>query len=126
VRSKAVLAVAALVAAGAMVVAGPAGAGGGAETTVTIKAPGGEVFGEVKSPKPERCASNRKVTLFQVKGGSPGGGDDVKRGTDIAQANNDGYEYNMGNPGVTGKKVYTKVNKIQGCQCDRSKVIRAG
>ena len=53
-RGKAVLAVAALAAAGALVSTGAAGAGGGAETKVTIKAPGGEVYGKVKSPKPRQ------------------------------------------------------------------------
>jgi hypothetical protein len=126
VRGKAVLAVAALATAGALVLTGAAGAGSGAETKVTIKAPGGEVYGKVKSPKPQRCAADRKVTGWRVKGGSPGGGDDIKFGTDNAQANDDSYEWNLGNPGVSGKRIYAKVNKIPGCQGDRSRVIRAG
>lgn len=125
-RSKAVLTIAVLAAAGAVVTSGAAGAGSGAETKVTIKAPGGDVYGTVKSPKPERCAAGRKVTGWRVKGGSPGGGDDIKFGTDTAQANNDGYEWNMGQPGVSGKKIYAKAAKIPGCQGDRSKVIVAG
>ena len=66
------------------------------------------------------------MTGLRVKGGSPGGGDDIKFGTDIAEANGDGYEWNFGNPGVSGKRIYAKANKIAGCQGDRSKVIRAG
>jgi hypothetical protein len=125
-KGKAVLTIAVLAVAGAVMATGAAGAGSGAETTVTIKAPGGEVFGTVKSPKPERCAAGRKVTGWRVKGGSPGGGDDIKFGTDTAQANGGGYQWNLGNPGQTGKKIYAKVAKIAGCQGDRSKVIVAG
>ena len=60
---------------------GAASAGGGnAKTKVTIKAPGGDVYGYVKSTKPNRCADDRKVKVFRQKGGEQGGGDDIKVG----------------------------------------------
>ena len=121
-RGKAVLTFAVLAAGGALMVSGTASAGGGAETKVTIKAPGGDVFGKVKSPK-ARCVEDRVVKVYRVKGGSPGGGDDIKVGTDGADADGD---WSVGQPGVSGKRIYAKVAKIQGCQKDRSKVIKAG
>jgi hypothetical protein len=127
VKGKAFMAIAALAAATGLIVTGAASAGGGGtDTKVTIKAPGGDVFGEVKSSKPNKCANGRKVKVYRQKGGAQGGGDDIKIGTDIAQANNDGYEWNIGQPGVSGKKIYARAGKIRGCQADNSKTIRAG
>lgn len=126
-KGKTFMAIAALAAAVGLVVTGAASAGGGAaETKVTIKAPGGDVFGKVKSSKPNKCASGRKVKVYRQKGGDQGGGDDIKIGTDIAQANNDGYEWNIGQPGVSGKKIYARAGKIPGCKADNSRTITAG
>ena len=95
------------------------------DTKVTIRAPGGEVYGKVKSEK-TKCKSERKVTVFQQKGGDQGGGDDIKRGTDFAEPNGPDYTWNIGNPGLTGKKIYAHVGKIPGCRGDNSKTIVAG
>jgi hypothetical protein len=127
VKGKAFMAIAALVAAAGMVVTGAASAGGGAaDTKVTIKAPGGDVYGKVKSSKPNRCANGRKVKVFRQKGGAQGGGDDIKIGSDIAQANGPDYEWNIGQPGVSGKKIYARAGKVAGCKADSSRTIRAG
>ncbi len=126
-KGKTFMAIAALAAAAGLVVTGAASAGGGgADTKVTIKAPGGDVYGKVKSSKPSKCASERKVKVYRQKGGDQGGGDDIKIGTDIAQANNNGYEWNIGQPGVSGKKIYARAGKIPGCKADNSRTIRAG
>lgn len=122
-RSKATLAVAAVV---ALVASGPAQAGGDADTKVTIKAPGSEVYGYVKSSKPNKCADDRLVKVFRQKGGEQGGGDDVKIGSDRAQANGDRYMWSIGNPGVQGKKIYAKAGRIPGCLPDASPTIVAG
>ena len=127
VKGKTFMAIAALAAAAGLVVTGAASAGGGAaDTKVTIKAPGGDVFGKVKSSKPNKCANGRKVTVFRQKGGAQGGGDDIKILTDTAQANGPGYEWAIGNPGVSGKKIYARAGKIPGCKADNSRTIRAG
>ena len=107
------------------VVATPANGRALAETKVTIRAPGGEVFGKVISEK-LKCKNNRKVTVFQQKGGEQGGGDDIKRGTDFSSANGDAYTWNIGNPGLTGKKIYAHVGRIPGCKGDNSRTIVAG
>lgn len=124
-RTKSVAGVVALVACGALALTGSAGAGGNAETTVTIQA-GGEIFGYVKSPKPNRCADGRKVTVFKQKGGAQGGGDDIKVGTDNAgEPIGDRSQWSIGNPGVTGK-VYARAGKIPGCQADNSRTVTVG
>ena len=127
-RSKAFLAAAAIAAAGGFAVAGSAGAGGGgAETKVTIRAPGGEIFGKVKSPNLNQCADDRKVKVFRQKGGEQGGGDDIKIGVDNAALDGDFARWSIGNPGVPkGKKVYAKAGRIEGCQKDSSPTIRVG
>ena len=126
-KGKTFMAIAALAAAVGLVVTGAASAGGGAaETKVTIKAPGGDVFGKVKSSKPNKCANGRTVKVYRQKGGAQGGGDDIKIGTDTAQANGPNYEWNIGQPGVSGKKIYARAGKIAGCKADNSRTIRAG
>jgi hypothetical protein len=123
VRGKAILAGAA---AAAVLGAGAAQAGGDADTRVIIKAPGSEVYGYVKSSKENKCAADRLVKVFRQKGGSQGGGDDVKIGSDRAQANGDRYMWSIGNPGVQGKKIFAKAGRIPGCLPDASPTIVAG
>lgn len=124
-RSKAIMAAAALAVSGGLVAAGTAGAGGDAATKVTIRA-GGEIFGKVKSPDPETCAADRKVKVYRQKR-SRGGGDDIKIGTDNAELieGTEKARWSIGNPGVPeGKKVYAKAGKIEGCKKDSSPTVR--
>lgn len=109
----------------AATLASGAGAGSDATTKVTIKAPGSEVYGYVKSSKPSKCANNRKVKVFRQKG-RRGGGDDVKVGDDRAQPNGDRYMWSIGNPGLQGRKIYAKAGRIPGCLPDASPTIIAG
>lgn len=109
----------AIAACGGLVLTGTAIAGGGAPTTVTIKTPGGDVYGTVKSPKPQKCANGRKVSVLKVKPGK-----DEKIGSDIAQANNNEYRWNIGQPGVNGK-IYARARAIDGCQADKSPIVNA-
>ena len=44
----------------------------------------------------------------------------------ILQANGTGYEWNIGQPGVSGKKIYARAGKIAGCKADNRRTIRAG
>lgn len=108
----------AIAACGGLVLAGTAIAAD-APTTVTIKAPGGDVYGTVKSPKPQKCANGRKVSVFKVKSGK-----DEKVGSDIAQANNNEYQWNIGQPGVNGD-IYARARAIDGCEADKSPVVNA-
>lgn len=109
----------------ALLVSGLAIARKPAKTTVTLHNPGGgEFYGEVRS-KRTSCKSNRKVTLYKVKGGHVGGGDDQRINSDLAQANNNGYEYNMGTTGQRHGKFYARAGKINGCKADNSPVVTA-
>jgi hypothetical protein len=121
------MAAAALAVSAGLVVSGTAGAGGSATTKVTIRAPGGEIFGKVKSPDPETCAADRKVKVFREKGGEQGGGDDEKIGTDNAELieGTEKARWSIGNPGIPGgKKVYAKAGRKEGCKKDSSPTIR--
>jgi hypothetical protein len=126
VKGKAFIAALAVAAAAGLVVSGAASAGGNAKTKVTIKAPGGDVYGYVKSAKPNKCADERKVKVFRQKGGEQGGGDDIKVGSDRAEPNGDRYQWSIGQPGVSGKKIYARAGRIPGCKGDNSRTIVAG
>jgi hypothetical protein len=108
----------------ALALAAPATAGGGASTKVTIKAESGGFFGFVKSSDPD-CANGRKVTLFKQLGSSQDPKADQKIGSDIAQANGDGYMWSTGNTGSHSGFYYARAGKTSGCKADTSKTIKA-
>ncbi len=95
-----------------------------APTTVTIKADG-EVGGKVKSPKPGKCAEDRKVILFKQMGAQQDPSVDENTGlSDNASKNGDHYEWSLGQPGLDPGNYYAKVKKIPGkCKGDRSKTV---
>ena len=101
-----------------------AGARERAETKVTIEGGGGEYFGYVKSSK-LKCKNGRKVKLYKQLGSEPHPRTDKFINSDIAQANNDGYQWNTGSTGVHRGKVYARAGRIDGCKADNSKTIRA-
>jgi hypothetical protein len=111
------------VAGGLGAVGAAVGATGDAPTTVTIKAQGVDLSGTVVSPKPRRCAADRKVIVFKQIG-TRGGGDDQRFATDNASLNGSVYEWSTGNTGVAGR-FYAKVRHITGCQGDTSPTVRA-
>ena len=109
--------VAMLAVCGAFGVTGVAEAAG-AETKVTIKAEGTDLFGFVKSPNEQRCADDRKVKVFKkTRDGK------MKIGTDNASLSGNRYRWSLGNTGLTGR-FYARVGEIPGCQADRSETIR--
>jgi len=118
------VAVAVLCGAVALSITGVAGARSDAATKVTINKESDGFFGYVKSDKPNRCANNRKVTVYKLKGASPDPGSDKYIGSDIAQANNNGYQWNTGNTGNTSHgSYYAHAKKIPGCLAGTSKVV---
>jgi hypothetical protein len=98
-------------------------AAGRAETKVTIKANGLDLFGFVKSEKPKRCADGRKVLVIKQKG-KRGGDDDEKFASDTAGLSGDRYRWETGNTGTPGR-FYSKVRRTEKCKGDTSKTIRA-
>jgi hypothetical protein len=101
-----------------------AGARDAAKTKVTITGGGGEYFGYVKSDK-LKCKNGRKVKLYKQLGSKPHPKNDKFINSDIAQANNNGYQWNTGSTGVHRGKVYAHVGRIAGCKPDNSKTIHA-
>jgi hypothetical protein len=107
-----------------LAVASIAVARGPAKTRVTIQGGGGEYFGYVKSGK-QKCKNGRTVKLFKQRGDKPHPRTDTFINSDIAQANNDGYQWNTGSTGVHNGKVYARTPRIDGCKPDNSRTIQA-
>ncbi len=119
-----------LLAAAAITVSGVLATGASAAsltpTKVTIQAEsGGDFFGFVKSRDKHQCAANRKVTLYRLLGDSPKPSADQKIGSDLAQANGDGYMWSTGNTGQRHGKFYARVKKTETCGGDISPVVKA-
>jgi len=107
----------------ALSVTGVAGARSDAETTVTIHQESDGFSGYVKSPKPNKCANGRKVTLYKQKGDRQHPGTDTKIGSDTATINGVKYQWSTGNTGSTHGKFYAHAKKIPGCLAGSSKTI---
>jgi hypothetical protein len=95
----------------------------GASTKVTIKEQSDGFYGYVKSSDPQLCADGRKVTLFKQTGGVQNPRNDLKIGSDIAQANGNKYMWSTGNTGSTQGKFYARAGKKPGCQAATSKTV---
>jgi hypothetical protein len=104
--------------------AGTAGAAGKAPTKVLIEAESGGFFGYVKSPK-QICANGRTVYVYQQLGSKPRPATDTRVAMDTAQANNDGYQWNIGNPGLHEGRFYAHVNATPQCKAANSITLMA-
>jgi hypothetical protein len=104
------------------VFAAAASAGGKTETKVTIKGDNGDYYGYVKSKK-DKCANGREVIVYKLKGNGYDPKNDKEIGRDIAQANNDGYMWAIGNSGAKKGDFYAFVKKDGKCAKAFSKVI---
>ncbi len=102
---------------GALGIPSPADAAKGkASTKITIQG-GGSVGGYVKSSNESKCANGRKIIVFRVKNGSS-----EKVGSDTAQANGNGYQWSVGNPG--NGKYFAKAKETSKCEGDVSKTVK--
>lgn len=96
-----------------------------AKTKVLIEPESRSFFGYVKSRK-QQCMDGRKIVLFQQLGDTQDPRNDQRVASDIAQANNDGYQWNMGNPGLEpGSLYYARATKIPGCKPANSVTMAA-
>jgi len=102
--------------------ASSATAGKKVETKVTIKGKEGNYYGYVKSDA-ESCANGREVIVYKLKGNGYDPKHDKEIGRDIAQANNDGYMWAIGNSGAKKGNFYAFVKKDGNCAKAFSKVI---
>jgi len=96
-----------------------------AKTKVLIEPESRSFFGYVKSRKLS-CKDGRKIVLFQQLGSQQDPRNDQRVASDIAQANNDGYQWNMGNPGLEpGNLYYARATRIPGCKPANSVTMAA-
>ena len=96
-----------------------------AKTKVVIQPESRSFFGYVKSRKLQ-CKDGRKIVLFQQLGATQQPRNDQRVVSDIAQANNDGYQWNMGDPGLEpGMLYYARATKISGCKAANSVTMAA-
>lgn len=120
-NSIAALAISALALTG---LAASAAAAAPAPTKVLIQAESGGFFGYVKSPKLE-CKSERTVVLYKQLGSKQSPRTDEQVGMDLSQANNEGYEWNMGNPGLHSGRYYARALRTPNCLAANSVTLRA-
>jgi len=104
--------------------AGSASAAGPAPTKVLIQAESGGFFGFVKSPSLE-CKSERTVILYKQLGAKQKPATDQRVGMDTSSANGDGYEWNMGNPGLRSGRYYARAVRTPNCLAANSVTLRA-
>lgn len=108
-----------------MWVAGTASAGTArADTKVTIKTNNGDFWGYVYSPRPKRCARDRKITLFKQIGSVQNPSVDTRIGSDTASWNGTRYEWSTGNTGMYGK-FYARAGRTLYCKGDTSLTVRS-
>ena len=88
-----------------------------APVTVTIKAEGTDMSGEVKSSKPGLCANNRTVKVFIVLEDGP-----HLFASDTTGKQGNKYTWSTGNTGTPGQ-FFAKVNAKAGCKADVSPTI---
>jgi hypothetical protein len=92
-----------------------------AGTTVTIKAAGSDLYGEVTSGR-ARCEGDRMVRLIKQIG-TRGGGDDVRIAQDTTEVVDGVGQWSTGNTGMAGR-FYAKVKETSECKGAVSSTIR--
>jgi len=107
-----------------VVMATIASAGSLIDTTVTIKTENGDFWGYVKSPRPKKCAKDRKVVLFKQLGAEQDPANDDRVASDTAERSGDRYTWSTGNTGVYGK-FYARVARTSACAGDTSPTVRS-
>ena len=118
-RSK-MLPVVLIAAIGAVVIGGSGTAGAhraAAKTTISIIPQSDGFYGYVSSPKTQKCANNRKIKVVSDKTGKT-------IGSDIAQPNGDGVQWNIGNPGHMSGKFHAVAKAIPGCKAGQSESVK--
>ncbi len=94
-----------------------------AETTVTIHTENGDFWGAVRSPRPGRCANERRVVVFRQVGPQQDPSNDQRMFNDTASLNGDRYEWNTGNTHVEGGRWYARVARTADCKADTSRTV---
>ena len=108
--------------------AGPGAAGivgKRAETVVTIKTQNGDYWGYLKTPRPAKCAKDRKVILLKQLGNQQSPSTDQRMASDTASKNGKRYMWSTGNTGLRHGKYYAMVRRTQFCKPDTSDTVKA-
>ena len=92
-----------------------------ANTTVTIKAAGSDLYGTVTSAR-SACEGERQVILVKQIG-TRGGGDDVRVAQDTTEVVDGVGQWSTGNTGMAGR-FYAKVKGTDACKGATSSTIR--
>jgi hypothetical protein len=93
-----------------------------AATTVTIQVEGRDFSGTVSSPRPLKCAKDRKIILFKQVGTEQDPSVDTKVASDLASLSGDQYVWNTGNTGIKGK-FYARAKRTIDCKADSSETL---
>jgi len=101
---------------------GMANAGTRADTTVTIQVQGRDFSGTVDSPRPLKCAKNRKVILYKQVGTVQDPTVDKKIASDLASLSGNRYRWDTGNTGIRGK-FYARAPGTTECRADSSPTV---
>ena len=96
-----------------------------AETTVTIKTQNGEFWGYLTSPRPRKCANERKVTLYKQVGSAQDPSVDKRMASDISSLSGNRYQWSTGTTGLRHGKFYARVGRTSDCRSDTSETVRA-
>jgi hypothetical protein len=99
-------------------------AAGPAPTTVTITPNSDGAYGYVSSPKTQKCANGRKIVLLKQLGTTQDPQNDQKLGSDIAQPNGDGVQWNTGNSGHVKGLVYAHAKRTTDCLAASSPSVK--
>jgi len=79
----------------------------------------------VKSPKPRRCAKDRKIALYKQRGAEQKPRLDEKIAFHTAEKQGERYRWDTGNLGLHQGRFYARAGRIPGCKADSSPTVRA-
>ncbi len=111
---------------GALALTGVAGAGAGdrAKTRVTINEQNGDFSGKVWSPKPRKCADNRKVKLYRQRGAEQNPDREEVVASDTSELQGDYGVWSTGNTGLSSGKFYARAGRTSDCKPDASRTVQ--
>lgn len=104
--------------------AGTASAAAKAPTTVLIQAESGGFFGYLKSPK-LACKSERSIVIFKQLGSRQSPASDERVDMTVSGTKDEGYEWNLGNPGLHSGRYYARALPTPFCEAANSVTLRA-
>ena len=111
-----------VVASGALVFTGVAGAGGAAVTKITIRGPQGDFEGKILSAS-DTCLGDRRISVFMQTGQDQDPSVDERIASDTSEQQGDHGEWSVGNTGFRDGSFYARVARSAGCKAARSKTI---